>query len=177
MPRGRAPIFSRILPEPVRSGRAPEVRDDDPRNSRRCPASARRVHARRRLIGVVVKRLKKIVLWVLSVVAAIAVVFVSAVLVRSNRTFDAPYPDVTASTDPLVIERGRYLAYGPAHCVNCHTPNDEEEAIKAGATPLLRGGHRFDLPFGAVYSRNLTPDAETGIGRYSDRELARVLRH
>ena len=41
----------------------------------------------------------------------------------------------------------------------------------------LAGGRPFHLPFGTIYSRNLTPDVETGIGRYTDGELARVLRH
>ena len=123
------------------------------------------------------KRLKKITGWTLVTLATVAVAFVALVLVRSERTFDAPYPAIQASTDPAVIERGRYLAYGPAHCVACHTPNDQAEAIKAGATPPLIGGHKFELPFGNIYSRNLTPDKETGIGRYTDGELARVLRH
>lgn len=33
-----------------------------------------------------------------------------------NKHHDARYPDIQASTDPNAIERGRYLAYGPAHC-------------------------------------------------------------
>jgi mono/diheme cytochrome c family protein len=40
----------------------------------------------------------------------------------------------------------------------------------------LTGHHLFRLPFGDIYSANLTPDVETGIGRRSDAELARVLR-
>ena len=122
-------------------------------------------------------RLKKITAWTLVTLATIAVAFVAVVLVRSQRTFDAPYPQIQASTEPAVIERGRYLVYGPAHCVACHTPNEQEDAIKAGATPPLIGGHKFELPFGNVYGPNLTPDKETGIGRYTDGELARTLRH
>ncbi len=87
-----------------------------------------------------------------------------AVVVRENRTFDAPYPDIHASTDPAVIERGRYLVTGPAHCVDCHGAN-------------LAGGTAFHLPAGTVYTPNLTSDRETGAGRYRDEELARVLRY
>lgn len=43
--------------------------------------------------------------------------------------------------------------------------------------PRPRRGMLFDLPFGKFYTRNITPDSATGIGRYSDGELARVLRH
>lgn len=119
----------------------------------------------------------KFVLRSLVVIASLALALVAVVLVRSRRTFDAPYPEVAASRDPNVIARGRYLAYGPAHCVACHTPESQNEAVKAGALVALSGGRPFPGPFGTVYSLNLTPDRETGIGRFSDRELARVLRH
>jgi mono/diheme cytochrome c family protein len=90
-----------------------------------------------------------------------------AVVVRENRTFEAPYPDIHATTDRAAIERGRYLAMGPAHCVSCHGDAQGE----------LSGGLAFHLPVGTVRSANLTPDVETGIGRYRDEELARVLRY
>jgi mono/diheme cytochrome c family protein len=122
-------------------------------------------------------RLLRVFIRTLFGLATLAIVAVLVVLVRSGRTFDAPYPLIRASADPAVIARGRYIAYGPAHCVNCHTPNAETEMVKAGATPPLTGGHVFKGPFGSVTSPNLTPDNETGIGRYSDAELARVLRH
>ena len=123
------------------------------------------------------KRLLRIAARTLLVLGALAAVFVIVVLVRSRRTFDAPYPNITASTDPQVIERGRYLAYGPAHCVNCHTTKDQDKLVDSGAMPALAGGRTFKLPLGNVYSRNLTPDKTTGIGRYTDREVARVLRY
>lgn len=123
------------------------------------------------------KKLARFFLRALLVLATLALALVTVVLVRSRRTFDAPYPEIEASSDPKVIARGRYIAYGPAHCVNCHTPNSQTEIVKAGGQPPLTGGRRFGGPFGAAYSANLTPDRETGIGRYTDRELARTLRH
>jgi mono/diheme cytochrome c family protein len=41
----------------------------------------------------------------------------------------------------------------------------------------LSGGVAFELPVGKIYSKNITPDKETGIGRYSDGEIARALRY
>lgn len=123
------------------------------------------------------KRLARFLLRALLVLAALVLGLITFVVIRANRTFDAPYPDLHASSDPKVIARGRYVVYGMAHCVNCHTPSSENDNIKAGAQPLLIGGRRFGGPFGAVYTPNLTPDAETGIGRYTDGELARALRH
>lgn len=96
-----------------------------------------------------------------------------AVVVREDRTFDAPYPEIHASTDPAVIERGRYLVTGPAHCTACHALDSE----RGKAEPHLAGGLAFHLPVGTVYARNITPDEHTGIGRYTDPEIARVLRY
>jgi mono/diheme cytochrome c family protein len=124
------------------------------------------------------KRLLKFVVRASAVVAALAVILVVVIEVRSTRTFEAPYPDIHASTDPQVIARGAYLAYGPAHCVNCHTKGAAQQAaVDHGATPPLSGGNRFSFPPGTFYSPNLTPDKETGIGRYTDGELARMLRY
>jgi mono/diheme cytochrome c family protein len=100
-----------------------------------------------------------------------------AVEARWTRTFDAPYPPIHATSDPTLIERGRYLAYGPATCSYCHVPKSEWPKLDRGETPALTGAHEFPLPFGTFYSANLTPDRATGIGRRSDAELARMLRH
>ena len=57
-----------------------------------------------------------------------------------------------------IIERGEYLAHA-ADCAACHTAE--------GGAPFA-GGRAFVLPFGTLYSTNITPDKETGIGNYSD---------
>ena len=84
---------------------------------------------------------------------------------------------LAASSDPAVIEQGRYLAYGPAHCAYCHNPMENWGRLDAGEHVPLQGGGRFALPFGTFYAPNLTPDVETGIGRATDAQLARMLRH
>lgn len=114
---------------------------------------------------------KKILLAAALTPVALLLGLVGLVEVRSQRHFEAPWPDVHASRDPQVIERGRYLAYGLAHCVDCHGDP------KLGAGAPLSGGKEFRLPVGVVRARNITPDSETGIGRYSDPELARILRY
>jgi mono/diheme cytochrome c family protein len=60
-----------------------------------------------------------------------------------------------------LVERGEYLARA-ADCMVCHT-------IPGGKT--FAGGLAFRLPFGTLYSTNITPDKETGIGNYSDQEF------
>lgn len=123
---------------------------------------------------------KKIGLITLSLAGVVSLVLVGLVLMglqRWDRTFEAPYPDVQALADSSVIRTGAYLAYGPAHCAYCHTQLDQMARIDAGEEPPLSGGFTFELPFGTVHTPNLTPDPETGIGRRTDGELARILRH
>ncbi|MBX6364650.1 MAG: c-type cytochrome [Gemmatimonadetes bacterium] len=110
-------------------------------------------------------------------VAGVVGVVVAAAPLGSNRRYEVPEPALRASTDSAVIARGRYLAYGPAHCASCHVTAEQARTLDAGARPPLSGGYAFHLPVGTIWSPNLTPDRETGIGRYSDGQLARMLRH
>lgn len=118
------------------------------------------------------KRLGKAAL----VLAALGVGLVALTAVREDRKFAAPAVGVHASSDPAVVARGRYLVRGPAHCADCHTAPEEVAALEAGGEVPLSGGKSFGLPVGTFYAPNLTPDA-TGIARYSDEEIARILRH
>ena len=95
-----------------------------------------------------------------------------------DRVHDAPLAEVHVSTDPAALARGEYLVYGPAHCVECHGPlEDSLQRLSEGELVPLSGGLRIPLgPLGAIYSANLTPDPETGIGRYSDAQIARMMR-
>jgi mono/diheme cytochrome c family protein len=72
-------------------------------------------------------------------------------------------PELRAAS---LTERGRYLAQA-ADCVVCHT---------APGGSAFAGGRAFVLPFGALYSTNLTPDVSTGIGGYSDVDFMNALR-
>jgi mono/diheme cytochrome c family protein len=60
-----------------------------------------------------------------------------------------------------LVERGAYLARA-ADCMVCHTTQGGRE---------YAGGLGFKLPFGTLYSTNITPDKETGIGNYSDQDF------
>jgi mono/diheme cytochrome c family protein len=96
-----------------------------------------------------------------------------------DRQWDAPLPNIHASGDPEVIRRGEYLVFGPAHCSECHTKpaNDTDLDVDRSERPPLVGGRRMAAaPLGAVYAKNLTPDPETGIGRYTDAQIGRMLR-
>lgn len=117
--------------------------------------------------------------WIAIVFALSAAALVTYVMRTWNRVWEAPIPAIHATTDPQLIKRGEYLVYGPAHCVDCHAESQAalENYARTGVRAPLVGGMPFRVsPLGTIYSRNLTPDAETGIGRYSDGQLARVLR-
>ncbi|HMA39993.1 MAG TPA: cytochrome c [Gemmatimonadales bacterium] len=119
---------------------------------------------------------RKILLNVAAALVLLIVVMVVVVLLRWDRTFDASLSDVRATTDSAVIAQGRYLVYGPAHCAYCHNTAETGPALDRGEQPPLAGGLAFHLPVGTFRAPNLTPDSQTGIGRLSDGEIARVLR-
>jgi len=101
-------------------------------------------------------------------------VFVAAsvvlVLARQNRTFEAPYPALRASTDPALIERGRYLAYGPAHCGPCHGDAAHLREADEGAEVPLSGGKLLDTPLRPFTRRTSLRTPKTGIGRFATKK-------
>jgi mono/diheme cytochrome c family protein len=64
-----------------------------------------------------------------------------------------------------LIERGKYLTRA-ADCAACHNAPDGKP---------FAGGLPFELPFGTIYSTNITADRETGIGGWSDDDFVRAL--
>ncbi|WP_201840014.1 c-type cytochrome [Microvirga zambiensis] len=75
-------------------------------------------------------------------------------------------PPAKASLDAKLLARGAELA-AIGNCNVCHTaPNGEAFA----------GGLGIPTPFGTIYSTNITPDPETGIGRWSEEAFSRAMR-
>jgi mono/diheme cytochrome c family protein len=64
-----------------------------------------------------------------------------------------------------LVAKGEYLTKA-ADCAACHTA--------PGGEPFA-GGRAFKLPFGTIYSSNITSDRETGIGKWSDAEFVRAV--
>jgi mono/diheme cytochrome c family protein len=73
--------------------------------------------------------------------------------------------ETRAQPSAETIARGKALVTA-ADCASCHTTDP--------AKPFA-GGKRIDTPFGGIYSPNLTPDRDTGIGAWSDDEFYRAL--
>lgn len=68
--------------------------------------------------------------------------------------------------DAVLIQRGAYLARA-GDCVACHS---------APKGPPFAGGLPMNSPFGTIYSTNITPDPEHGIGRYSFADFDNAVR-
>jgi mono/diheme cytochrome c family protein len=102
-----------------------------------------------------------------SIVAGAAFTAYALLTVGDGRETNAPRPAAAGApasiTDP--VARGEYLARA-ADCIACHTV--------AGKEPFA-GGVAFKMPFGTIYSSNITADKDTGIGAWSDDDFVRAL--
>jgi len=78
----------------------------------------------------------------------------------------AASPAGAAAPTPAEVARGKVI-FGATGGCGCHTkPKDQANA----------GGRRYDGPFGTVYSTNITPDKETGIGGWTDDQIITAIR-
>ncbi len=78
------------------------------------------------------------------------------------------------------VERGKYLVFHVAGCVDCHSKRDFTK-YSGPPTPGTEGGGGFlfdqklaGIP-GMIYSRNITPDNETGIGTWTDDDILKAI--
>ena len=120
------------------------------------------------------KKLKKILLIFLGVVAVLAV----SGYVYFNQQFpkEIAVEDIKIEVTPARIERGKYIFNHSAACVDCHSSRDFSKLsgpVKPGTEGM--GGDKFDeelgLP-GTFYARNITP---YGVGNWTDGELVRAI--
>ncbi|MGF6811125.1 mono/diheme cytochrome c family protein [Paraburkholderia sp. Clong3] len=79
---------------------------------------------------------------------------------------DAATPAATGAADQTLVQRGAYLAQ-LGDCAACHT---------APKGKPFAGGLPMNTPMGRIYVTNITPDARTGIGGYTEADFARALR-
>jgi alcohol dehydrogenase (quinone), cytochrome c subunit len=112
--------------------------------------------------------LKKSTRTLLALLGAATLVFLGALTCALLPTHTRQIaPSQSAGSDAASIERGRYLAVA-ADCGACHTA--------PGGKPFA-GGLAIDSPLGAIYSTNITPDPESGIGKFSLDDFDRAVRH
>ena len=94
---------------------------------------------------------------------------VSTVAVCAACAVDPVSPEAVparSSFEPALIAKGAQLA-AIGDCQGCHT---------ADGGRSFAGGRAIETPFGTFYGTNITPDPETGIGRWSEAAFTRALR-
>jgi mono/diheme cytochrome c family protein len=118
------------------------------------------MRARIALIVVVVLIVSAVIGWRMFVPGPMAFAGGSTVALADYHAADPTgVPATLASADQ--VKRGEYLARA-ADCMVCHTAPEGAQ---------YAGGLAIPLPFGTIYSPNITPDKDTGIGSYSDRDF------
>lgn len=79
-----------------------------------------------------------------------------------------------AQGSQATVERGKYLVEGVVACGNCHVARGPQ------GQPLfdkgLSGGLLFDEPVFKAFASNITPDSATGVGRWTEAQLAKAIR-
>ena len=84
-------------------------------------------------------------------------------------TYFPAYPAInTQGKDAQLIQRGEYIAKA-GDCIACHTNTLEKGKTFAGGLPM-------QTPFGVIYSPNITPDKNTGIGHWTDAQFIKAMR-
>ncbi|MDM0030685.1 cytochrome c [Variovorax sp. J22P271] len=103
----------------------------------------------------------------LATLALLSVVAVVALNIRGEDPLpaDAAAPIAPIAPSAAQVERGRYLALA-GNCAGCHT-------TRGGAD--YAGGVGIETPFGTVFSSNLTPDPQAGIGSWSAAHFWRAM--
>jgi cytochrome c553 len=115
---------------------------------------------------------------------AVTLVGAACALNSSQETIPADWEQAS------YIERGSYLVNHLGHCVGCHTPlgpNDQSDmSLYLSGVPAKYAGTKvgrsqvagFPGPRGArFYAKNLTPDAETGLGRWTEEQFVQTFKH
>jgi mono/diheme cytochrome c family protein len=114
------------------------------------------------------------------VLVILAVVGISATI--GWRPFIGPrsraLTDRKFEATPERLKRGAYLAEHVAVCTYCHTPQEEGPNGPEVVPAKKGGGQVFPIPGlpGTLVAPNITPDRETGIGNFTDDQLARAIR-
>ena len=106
---------------------------------------------------------KRLVLGLLLLIV-VGVVGLAALAYRP--ALDPVTPPARDTFAAALVARGEMLA-GAGYCATCHT---------APGGPRYAGGYAMTTGFGTIYSTNITPDPETGIGRWSEAAFRRALR-
>ena len=126
------------------------------------------------------KRFRNLLL--LAAVAVVVLLPVAVSLTIGWRPFlgprSRPVTDRKFESTPARLERGRYLVNSVMGCLGCHSEPDLGSPTRAPKAGREGAGQVAgnDPTVGVVAMPNITPDKETGIGNWTDDEIARAIR-
>jgi mono/diheme cytochrome c family protein len=126
------------------------------------------------------ERLIKVILVVVALIGAIVSIGYSPKNLAGSRkgaTTTASARRLTFERTPARLERGRYIVEGPAHCFQCHSDVNWEAPGAQPKSAKKGGGTIFpEEGFQWLVAPNITPDADTGAGTWTDEQFARAIR-
>lgn len=116
----------------------------------------------------------------IALIALIAVLAGALVALVGLRPFlgpkSRPLTDRRFQATPERLERGRYLAENLMLCLDCHSDRDWSALDRPVTRPYAGGVFPLEGLPGRIVAANLTTDPETGIGNWTDDQLARAIR-
>lgn len=108
--------------------------------------------------------MRRLLLWFAAAAAILATVAI--VWAKRHEEIEAVQPVSENAFDTALVRKGEALA-GIGACEVCHT--------SPGGAPYA-GGLELPTPFGVIYSTNITPDVDTGIGSWPESAFRRAMR-
>lgn len=102
----------------------------------------------------------------IALVIVVAAGFAAVVSLQQKRAAPSSQTAAPDAATAQLITRGQYLVRA-GNCLSCHTVPDGKP---------FAGGRAIPTPFGTLYSSNITPHAETGLGHWSPDDFRRALR-
>ena len=126
--------------------------------------------------------MRRVMRWTVRLVLVVVVLALGALLTIGRPLLFGPKARAVTSrtfeSTPARLARGEYIVEGLAHCFQCHSDHDTskiEVPIKDGVKGA--GWLMEEAPgLGSVIAPNITPDKDTGIGNWTDDEIARAIR-
>ncbi len=129
--------------------------------------------------------MKKVLKWIGIVLAGLVGLIVVVAIglgiygqVNFHKKVNRPVYAITADTNAEGVARGKYLVREVIGCVGCHGPLVAQGQDADPDAPLA--GHSEPVTFGPLSGNfappNLTPDKDTGLGNWTDAEIARAIR-
>jgi len=122
--------------------------------------------------------MKKLLAFATVCLGVLAAVYITSC---NNSTESPKEADKVKDSLDKAIENGRYLANHVAACIHCHSKRDFSKFSGPVVPGTEGGGGGFfdhsvlDAIPGTIYSANITPDNETGIGSWTDDEILRAI--